>query len=178
MLRELLASTKQDLDYRFRRIAEQYVPLLKFLGEDGKTLLPAVETVSNFVLRADLSFELMAEVPNIVRLRMLFEEAKTKSNLFTDTEAGYSVKRCMEKLMTAITANPSDLSKIQLLRQVAELVIPIPLDLNLWEVQNLYWEMFHWQTAEYKAKALAGDKEAQTWLKEFLQIGKSLGFAV
>ncbi len=178
VLHELLTTTRADLESRYRRIADRYIPLMNFLGPTGKSLLPAVETAANFVLRTDLHRQVESPSPDIEQLSRLLEEAKAKGDLFFDDELSYAIKTRMEALMNSVAANPSNVAQIRLLRQLAELVIPLPLQFNLWKVQNIYWEMLHWLAPEYKKKADAGDEEAQGWLAEFGQLGDRLDFAV
>jgi hypothetical protein len=178
VLQELLATTRADLENRFRRIAERYVPLMKFLGFAGKSLLSAVETASNFVIRTDLALQFNAESPDIEKLRGLLEEAKSKEDLLMDAELSYSIKLSLQRLIRGVATDPHDLQKIRLLREIAEMVIALPLHLNLWEVQNVYWEMLHRTDIDFKLKSLMGDKEAIDWRQEFLQLGTCLGFAM
>ena len=178
VLQELLATTKADLENRYRRIAERYVPLMKFLGPSGKSLLPAVENASNFVIRTDLGLQFAEESPDIEKLQALLDESKAKGNLFMDADLAYAIKLCLERLIKGVSAAPPNLEKMRLLRQIAELVVPLPLHLNLWEVQNTYWEMLYWLDPDLKEKALSGDKEAIEWHHEFVQLGNSLGFAL
>lgn len=178
VLHELLATTREDLESRFRRIADRYVPLLKFLGPAGKSLLPALETVAIYVLRANLERQFASEIPDLDQLKKLLEETRVKEGHFMDAEMSYAVNERMACLMGTISETKPDLSKITFVRQFAELVIPLPLDLNLWKVQNMYWEMLRWRAPQFKPKALAGDKDAMDWLREFLQVGRILGFAV
>jgi hypothetical protein len=179
VLRMLLASTSDDMESRFRRIADKYVPLLRFLGPaGGKSLLPALEMVSIFLLRADLTRQFKSETPDLEQVRNLLDEARSKPDQLMDAELSYLVRERFEALIADIARTPPDHSKIQYLRKFAEIAVPLPLDLNLWKVQNEYWEMLRWRTPEYRTKALAGDKDAMDWLREFLQLGKSLNFAV
>jgi hypothetical protein len=84
----------------------------------------------------------------------------------------------MELVIRSISGSPENVERIRQLRELAELVTPLPLDLNLWKVQNDYWEMLHWLAPEYKKRSDNGDDDARQWLCEFLQLGRHLGFAV
>jgi hypothetical protein len=140
--------------------------------------LPAVETAATFVLYTDLRQQFVTEHTNITQLRTLLEEAKSKSEKFFDEEISYLIKNRMETLMEAISKDAQDVERIRLLHDFAELVNPLPMRLNLWKVQNIYWEMLHWLAPEYKNKAHAGDERSQRWLTEFLRLGEQLSFAV
>jgi len=178
VLEDLLATTRADLENRYRRIAERYVPLMKFLGNTGKSLLPAVETASNFVIRTDLVFQFNSETPDIEKLRSLLDEAKPKGDLLLDDDLSYTIKHCLQRLMRGVATTAPDPGKIRHLRQITELVTELPLSLNLWEVQNVYWELLHQRNAEFKRESLSGNADALEWHQEFLKLGDCLGLAL
>ena len=64
------------------------------------------------------------------------------------------------------------------LENFARLMMPLPLALNLWKVQNAYWEMCQKTLPEFNQHASAGDEQAQAWLEDFFRLGQTLGFAV
>jgi hypothetical protein len=67
---------------------------------------------------------------------------------------------------------------MQTLEGLAELVMPLPLGLNLWKVQNTWWELRKRVLPEFAARARAGDAAAEKWLAQFQALGVQLGFAV
>jgi alpha-amylase/alpha-mannosidase (GH57 family) len=178
VLHELLKTTRTDLENRFRRIAERYVPLMKFLGPAAKSLLPAVETASTFVMRMDLVLQFGAELPDIDKLTALVQEARQKGDLFMDADLSFTVASCMERLIHDVCADPSNLDKLRVLRQIAELTLPLPLHLNLWKVQNVYWEMLHSTDIDFVKKVEEGATGAFESHREFIRLGICLGFAV
>ncbi len=64
------------------------------------------------------------------------------------------------------------------LEALAELVMPLPLGLNLWKVQNTYWEMLQKTAPGFRQRAEAGDQPAQLWMTQFMALGERLNFAV
>src|SRR4029077_7761085 len=54
ILEEILASTREDLESRFRLITERYEPLVKFLQSLHAPPPPGLETVFDFVLHSDI----------------------------------------------------------------------------------------------------------------------------
>jgi alpha-amylase/alpha-mannosidase (GH57 family) len=178
ILNEILASTREDLESRYRRITERYIPLIHFLGDTSNWLLPALQTAWEFILRVDVHRQLDSEHVPVEALQGLLKEAQARAVAVLDADFSYAVKSKMEDLMLRIAADPARMDTITNLKELAELVVPLPLGLNLWKVQNTYWEMLQRTVPGYRHKALAGDSAARAWLDEFLKLGDRLQFAI
>jgi hypothetical protein len=178
ILNEILASTREDLETRFKLVVERYGPLMKFLQSAGAPLPPGLDTASDFVLHSDIRREIQAPIINFDLLRNLIREAESRGTRVLDPDISYVIKNRMEQMMNDLTAQSGDLALMQVLQQLAELVMPLPLGLNLWKVQNTYWEMLQRVLPQYRDRAVGGDPSAAEWIKQFLQLGRQLSFAV
>jgi alpha-amylase/alpha-mannosidase (GH57 family) len=178
VLNEILASTREDLESRYRRIAERYTPLVKFLGESNASILPTLQTAMAFVLRADVHRIFDSEKVDVARLRSLIEEAQSANAPVTDAELSYRIKKKMEAMIRHVSAEPGDLDMIRNLEQLTEYVMPLPLGLNLWKVKNTYWSMLQSVLRDFRSRAAGGDEDARIWLDCFLSLGERLKFDV
>jgi hypothetical protein len=178
ILNDILVSTREDLESRFRLIVERYEPLMKFLRAIGSPLLPGLETASDFVLQVDIRRELESERVNVDRLKNLVAEAQRRDNEVLDADMSYFVKQRLEKMIEQVAGNPGDIERIRILEGVAGIVVPLPMGLNLWKVQNTYWEMMQAVLPEYRYRAGKGDEKAQAWMEHFVSLGERLDFEV
>src|SRR5688572_22120018 len=71
ILDEILRSTREDLEARFRAIAERYTPLMKFLRDLRIPLPDGLDTASNFALRMDIGREFESDLPNAEHVKAL-----------------------------------------------------------------------------------------------------------
>ena len=177
ILDEILVSTREDLESRFRLIAERYAPLMKFLETAGAPLPEGLNAAMDFVLRSDIRRQVEADPVNLDLLRSLLQEAQTQAKHVLDPSTSYSVKNRMERLIQDLASHPEDVERIGALDALARLVLPLPLNLNLWKVQNTYWEMLQNILPAQRERAASGDEQAQTWVQQFLALGQTLGFA-
>jgi hypothetical protein len=177
ILSEILGSTREDLENRFRLIAERYTPLMNFLESIGAPLPQALEATREYVLHEDIARRLASDPIDLEQLRGLIREAQSRYTRVLDPEISFVVKNRMEQMMHALAANPDEVERMTGLDELARLLMPLPLGLNLWKVQNTYWEMLQGRAAEMRARATAGDEAAQNWVKEFTALGATLGFA-
>ena len=178
ILNEILVSTREDLESRFRLIAERYAPLMKFLQSAGAPLPEGLNAAIEFVLRSDIRRHIEAEPINLDRLRSLIVEANARGTQVLDASVSFSVKTKMEHLMAELASHPEETERMMALDSFAKLVLPLPLGLNLWKVQNIYWEMLQRRLPEFRERARSGEASIQTWVDQFLALGQTLGFAL
>lgn len=178
ILNEILVSTREDLESRFRLIAERYAPLMKFLQSTGAPLPPGLDTVTDFVLQNDIRRQIEAEPLDLERLEALIQEAKSRQNRVFDPNISYAVKNKMEHLIQKLADKPEEPETMRALKLFAERVMPLPLGLNLWKVQNTYWELLQRILPDFRQRASAGSEADREWVAEFLALGEQLGFAV
>jgi hypothetical protein len=111
-------------------------------------------------------------------LRNLIEEARTRNGHVLDPELSYVVKNRMERMMNELAAHPEETERMTALDQLAQLVMPLPLGLNLWKVQNTFWGLLQSVAGDMRARAAAGDEAAQRWTQQFTALGTTLGFVM
>jgi hypothetical protein len=178
ILNEILASTREDLENRFRLITERYEPLVKFMRTVGAPSPPALETVFDMVFQGDIRRAIEAEKPDLGRLRTLLENARTQNGRVLNEEIKHTIKNRMERLMQDVAAQPESVERISLVEEFAEAVLPVDLGLNLWKVQDLYWELLQQMAPRFRDAVRNGESTAQEWLNRFITLGEKLGFAV
>jgi alpha-amylase/alpha-mannosidase (GH57 family) len=176
ILSEILASTREDLESRFRLITERYAPLMKFLQSAGAPLPAGLETAWDLTLHNDIRRQFMNGHTDLDQLKNLLSEAQTRPGVL-NADISFAVKNRMERLIRQVAAEPGDVQPMRELQEIARLVMPLPLGLNVAEVQNTYWDMKQKYLPGLRQRADHGDANAQTCLKEFLLLGEQLGFA-
>ena len=53
----------------------------------------------------------------------------------------------------------------------------LPTPVNVWSVQNTYYELFHSVFPKQSAAAQQGDEDAAKWIQDFLSLGRNSRFA-
>jgi hypothetical protein len=77
--------------------------------------------------------------------------------------------------MQAFAAMPADLPTLERTNEIFALVNSLPFDLNLWKVQNLFYEL---KQTLYPRMCEGNDAESRLWLRKFADLGGKLGIAV
>jgi alpha-amylase/alpha-mannosidase (GH57 family) len=178
ILNDIMTSTREDLESRFNLITERYAPLMKFLQSADAPLPWALEAVSDLVLHHHIRRQLESNSPDLERLRGLLKDAQSRGAKVLDADLSYVAKNKLEHMMLGLQQNPDDLQLMRTLEQLAELLMPLPLGLNLWKVQNTFWEMLQSILPQFRNRSAAGDENAKAWLNQFQALGNRLAFAM
>jgi alpha-amylase/alpha-mannosidase (GH57 family) len=177
ILDEIVATAREDLDSRFRLITERYAPLMKFLESAGAPLPGGLQTAWDLTLRSDIRRQLSNGHTDLEHLKVLIQAAQSRGTEVLNADISYAAKNRMEKLMQTIAEKPDDVNQVKELEEIASLMVPLPIGLNLAEVQNTYWKLKQTALPEFQRRAEAGDSAAQESLKELLALGEKLSFA-
>jgi hypothetical protein len=177
ILSEILASTHEDLESRFRLISERYTPLMQFLQSMGAPLPPGLETVREYVLHEDIRRRIEGDPIDFEGLSALIQEAQARNGRVLDAGISFAVKNRMEQMIQQVAEHPEEPERIIALDRLARLVVPLPLGLNLWKVQNTYWELLHQFIRQRPPESAEAARAAETWTRSLLELGSTLGFA-
>lgn len=177
ILNEILASAREDLENRFRLITERYAPMMKFLQGAGAPLPAGLQTAWDLTLHGEIRKQLSNGHTDLSQLRNLISEATGRGSEVLNADISYAAKARLENLVKQLEENPGDLDRIRELKELAGLLIPLPIGLNLAEVQNTFWALRQNVLPELRRSAAESNGEASERLKEFLALGGQLGFA-
>ena len=177
ILSDIVATAREDLEGRFRLITERYAPLMKFLEGAGAPLPAGLQTAWDLTLRGEIRKQLSNGHTELDHLKALVQEAQPRGTEVLNADISYATKNRMEKLIRRIAEKPDDISQIKELEEIASLMMPLPMGLNLADVQNTYWKLRQTALPEYQRRASEGDSHAQECVKELLELGRRLDFA-
>ncbi len=81
-------------------------------------------------------------------------------------------------MMDKLYKNPTDISLLSEIRKLVELIKSMPLSINLWQAQNIFYRLSKMTYKELMVKAKSGSEDISLWLGNFKQIGQGLFFNV
>lgn len=170
----IMESTVQEAENEYRQLYASHAPMMRFLKELGipapKALYTAVEVSLNASLRR--AFEDKEFDPGLIGT-LLEETGEIGISLDTDT-LEYTFRKKIERMAEGLLKNPSEIPRIQQLAVALELVGTLPFPVNLWKVQNIFYEMLQDVYAEFRGRAEQGDTHANEWINNFKTLGEKL----
>jgi len=171
----ILESTLEQAAAAHQQVYDYFAPLMRYLTGLGVALPGVLRMTSEFVVNNNLRRALEDEELDLQHIRALLAAAAREKVTLDTAGLGYALGRAVEKLLAAFRQTPHDLGLLRKLEEASSLVKSLPFEVQLWRVQNLYWEILQGVYPEYRSRA---DEEAQTWLKHFVSLGGKLSVYV
>jgi len=146
ILRTILNQTLAEMEDSLRKIYEDHASLLHFLTESGMTAPPALAIAANFAINASLRRAIEAEPFDAAELQALFLRAAT-DHVALDAAAlsfaaGKRIQRAMVQIEDAVNAGQPPEAAIRSSLAIAHALRTMPFDVNLWQAQNIWNELF------------------------------------
>jgi alpha-amylase/alpha-mannosidase (GH57 family) len=174
----VLESALVDIETAFRQLYERHYPPMRFLADMGNPLPKAFHAAAEFIVNADLRRALSDDMLEAERIRNLLEEAKVW-NADLDIEGlAYLFQQTLGSRMRRFKDSPEDIDLLKELVGLVSLARSMPLTVNLWEIQNLYYEMLRTTYPELQNRAQSGDDAGIEWVTQFVELGQHLRIRV
>jgi alpha-amylase/alpha-mannosidase (GH57 family) len=173
ILRTILDRTVAEMEESLRKIYEDHTSLLRFLTESGMTAPPALALAANYAINSSLRRAIEADAFDPTEIQRLLARS-TSDQVQLDTAnlgfvAGQRMKRAMVQLEAATEADRAMKGALQTALTVATTLRNLPFDVNLWQAQNIWNDLFRRSDKEYWSPE---------WKLSFKKLGKALYISV
>ncbi|MFW6151335.1 MAG: DUF3536 domain-containing protein, partial [Chloroflexota bacterium] len=172
---QILGSTLSEAETTYRQLYEHHYPLMRLLSDLGNPLPKAFGSAAEVVINADLYRAVSGDAVDVEAARSLLEQAESWGVALDGEGLAHQLRQTLEGLIRAFAEDPEDYQLPHRLTEVLEL--PLPFEVNLWGVQNTYYELLHGMLPGKRQEAEGGSEEAQRWVEAFLALGERLSVA-
>ncbi len=170
----ILEASMADAETEYRRLYRQYYPLMRFLKDINNPFPPAFTATAEFILNADLGRAVSSSPLDVQRVQDILADASLFQIKLDRVGLGYELQKNLAQMMTGFAAAPGDAALLTQLVDATSLVRSSPFDVNLWQVQNIYYRLLHSIYEEQRVAAQSGDEPAKNWLDKFIALGTQL----
>ncbi len=167
VLDQILDSTLKEIEASFRQISEHHYPIMQVLREMQIPLPKALATCVEFIVNTDLRKLLQDEELDLDRLQNLVEEVKRWSFEPDKTTLGFVATQKITTLMEKLSRTPEDVSLLETIEAIFRILSALPLELDLWKTQNIYFSIGKQLYGGMRQKAEMGDQAAKKWIEHF-----------
>jgi alpha-amylase/alpha-mannosidase (GH57 family) len=173
VLDQITRQSLADLQESLRRVYNRDYPLMNALRHNQMPIPPAYLTTLSYILNADLMASFESVKINLKKIeRIMNELASWKLNIEDPEQVARLAGERIYKELRIISAEGSNLRRIERLNRLFPLLRKFKLEPNLYKSQNLYFEI-----SEQDNKNNGKNRSAE-WYKQFEILGKNLGVKV
>jgi alpha-amylase/alpha-mannosidase (GH57 family) len=155
----MLEGTLQEVESAYHEIYEPNVPLMRFL-EDLKVPLPrAFELAAQLVLNSRLQRTIEKEPLDLAEATSLLQQAKTRRIALDSALLRFQLRRLIKRTSHRFRARPADEALLSKLRDIVQLIQILPFPVDLWELENAFYEVLQTRYPVMKKRAERGDDD-------------------
>jgi hypothetical protein len=171
IVRIILNSTLWNIENSLTTIYEDHASLLHYLSQAGLPKPPALTLAAGFAINAGLRRALEADPIDQAQLRSFLSLARADQIPLETAMLSYLADQRMKRSLTELQMSSGSLEILERALALARIVIELPFELNLWQAQNIWYEIM--RTANYGLVALGKDDRPR-WEKSFNELGACL----
>jgi hypothetical protein len=177
ILHLIIAGTLQEFEDKFITLYENSKSLMGFVRETGMPVPHYFMTTAETALNLKLKKMFTSETADVGRLKEDVNEIGSW-NVGLDTVAlEFIIRRRIEGSMAALLEEPENDQRLTELLLLVEAAALLPLEVNLWQTQNMYWTMLQSRASDLRSN----DEEAserRSWSESVRNLGQLLFFNV
>ncbi len=171
----ILKPTISEVEANLASIYENQASLLHFLSQAGLPLPDALTVAASFAIDAGLRRALESEPIDALQVHAYLDMAQADQVPLQTPRLGYladqKMKRAMVELQTEVLEQVEKTSTLENALLVARTLNDLPFELNLWQAQNIWYDV--WRRTPHPAVP-----EPETWIKGFQELGQLLRISV
>ncbi len=178
ILYRLIDANLRDAESSYRRVFDENLALMHYLGDMGMSLPRPFTVAAEFVLNRDLARAFAAEPVDLIAAGTLLERARA-THITLDREGiGFSIRAALERLVARVVDEAPRVDALDELAALHALAASSGFDIDLWKVQNVFYEARRTLYPVMSARAQTEDAPAAEWAARFAEVGDQLEVAV
>jgi len=178
ILQQILAANLAEAERAFRHLYEDRVSLIRFLAETGVPAPKPLVVAAEVTLNNDLRRALESENMNFGRIAALVDEVTTAGVPFDATTLEFALRKNLERMAELFSAEPARRDLLEDLSGGIRISKLLPFEVQLWRVQNMFYNLMLTVYPRMQNRAATGDEEARAWVDAFRTLGARLSVRV
>ena len=170
----ILESTLREAEASLRGIYEHHAPLMRFLSDVNYPKPKALALAAEFVINASLQREFRAEFLDLGEVRNLLNQTRDEGVQLDSAGLAYLMERKLNGLTQQLERHPKNLGLLKKISSLIDLLRELPFAVNLWKVENLYYQMSRTAYPKLREQGSAPNE----WFETFLELGRKLRIRV
>ncbi len=146
--------------------------MLRFMKENRIPTPKPLQSAAENVLNMEMEQMLSAETTDLDKLHKLINDSKYLSVTLDSKLLGFQASQKIATEFSKLAKEPEDLATLNTITQLIRLVRELPVELNLWQSQNVAFKIAQNQYQTLKQKT---DETSKAWVAAFAQLCTLIG---
>jgi alpha-amylase/alpha-mannosidase (GH57 family) len=171
----ILESSLDETEGVYRQVYEKHAPLMRFLSDLDLRMPEAFRASAEYVLNADLRRVLEADPLDISRVHRVLDQVRASQVQLDVPGLTLTFERALVRLAVHVWQNPDELRSLQTLEDLTHVADSVAGDVDLWKVQNIYFDLMEDQLPRKVRAAEHGAQDSAAWVASFTRLADRLG---
>jgi alpha-amylase/alpha-mannosidase (GH57 family) len=169
ILNRLIESEWAEAEAAFGSLYPHLMSMMRTLVKMGDAVMipRAFNAAAEFVLNTRLRQALANEPLESEDIRHLLSDAEDTKVALDVTTLEYTLRRRLETMGETFHADPGNTELLRALDSAVGMARSLPLEVNLWKIQNICYELLQTKYGEFQLKGKEGGQDATTWIDLF-----------
>lgn len=141
ILQLIIAGTLQEFEDKLTTLYEGSRGLMGFLKETGMPVPHRFMTTAETALNLRLQKMFTTDSVEMDSLGEVVNEIKNWNVTVDHVSLEFIIRRKLEEFMAALREEPDDDQRLSEVLDLVESIAALPVGMNLWQAQNIYWDM-------------------------------------
>ena len=178
VINEILKPALDDINISFRQIYDNNYVTMNFLSEISYPLPRHLLVAAEMILNADMIDIFESEELQLNDLERLIGEVKKWKIHVDKPMLGFTAMKVINTLSHKFRSNLEDIELMEEMEHFLRLLKVLPLDIDLSDFQDVYFQTGKSLLPEKKNRAQKGDEKARKWVEIFQKLGSHLSVKV
>jgi hypothetical protein len=178
ILDRILESTLTEAETAYRELYRHHAPLMRFMSDLGLPLPEAFKTTAEYVLNTDLRRTLTRDPLDMQRVRDLLQEVQSAKVELDAKGVSYAFERSLERVARQLAEKPESETLLGTLEALATTARSLNFDVDVWQVQNIYFDLMKQHYPRFRQLAAEDDPKATLWVGSFTRLGEQLAISI
>jgi hypothetical protein len=170
--------TLSDFDRQYMILHENSRSLMGILRDTGTPIPGRFFTTAEIALNLELRGSFAMDRVDLEAIGRILGEMREWNVNVDSVDVEFLIRRKIESMMEDFRRTPENIDPLEDLRRLLEFVAEIPVELNYWKAQNIWFEMTKTEYPRFLAYSHNGEQRSVRWVEEFGKLGELLGFAI
>ena len=177
ILRLIIAGTLQEYEDKFITIYENSKSLMRFVRGTGMPVPNYFRTTAQTALNLKLQKMFSSETAEADRLKEDVNEISCWNIDLDTVTLEFIIRRRIEEMMAVLLDGEENAQRLTELILLMEAAALLPLEVNLWQTQNMYWSMLQSRASDLRFNG-EETSERRSWSEAVKKLGQLLFFNV